>query len=107
MPVGIVNVEPGLNYGSGAANVQVTNASAVLLAAHPNRRHAIFLNQDASAAAYLNIAATAVIGLGIKLGPGDSYEMTPGRNLTTAAIYAIAASTINVSVLQGVDAGAP
>lgn len=88
---------------AGLANVPatVTNASAQLLAANAARQYLLIQNKDAAGAIYINFGAVATIANGIKLNPGDSYELSAA--VSTQSIFAISdiASNSNVLTVQG------
>ena len=86
------------------ANTQktVTTTSAQLVAALATRKYLLVQNKDATGNIYLNFGAgAATTANGLKIGPGQSYELN--CNISTAAIQAIGdvASNANVIVIEG------
>jgi hypothetical protein len=83
----------------------VTTTSQQALAANPDRKYAMLIN-DSDTVIYIKIGAPAVVGEGIRLNPnGGSYEMSSAiGNLHTGAINAIHGGTgnKNLLVLEGV-----
>lgn len=83
----------------------VTTTSQQALAANPDRKYAMLIN-DSDTVIYIKIGVLAVVGEGIRLNPnGGSYEMSSAiGNLYTGAINAIHVGTgnKNLLVLEGV-----
>lgn len=100
-PTGSVTVE---NTGGAftQAAAAVTNSSAQLLPANPNRRYLLIQNNDASGIIYLNLAgAAATIAGGLKIFNGGSYECQ--GFVPRGAINAIGsiANNPNIVVVEG------
>ena len=79
-------------------------ATGVVLAANPNRKYALIIN-DSDSYIYLKIGVDAVLNEGIRLNPnGGSYELCAANgNLATGAINGIAsAAAKNICVTEGV-----
>lgn len=83
----------------------VTTTSQQVLAANPDRKYAMLIN-DSDTVIYIKIGAPAVVGEGIRLNPnGGSYEMSSAiGNLHTGAINAIhgGTGTKNLLIAEGV-----
>lgn len=87
-------------YTQAAATV--TSASAQLLAAKADRRYLLIQNKDAAGLLYVNLAgAAATAANGIRIGPGDSLELTSFAPI--GAVFAIGdiASNANVVTAEG------
>jgi hypothetical protein len=84
--------------------VSVGVADGVVLAANPAAKYRMFQNDSTSATIYLFCNGTAALSTGIKLLPGDSYEMSLAvGNMDNRAIHGIAsAATTNLLVTEGV-----
>ena len=71
------------------ATVNVTDTSAIILAANPNREYLCITNLTAESI-FLSAGNPAVLNSGWPiLSAGASLEMFNGQNLTEEAIYAI------------------
>jgi len=82
--------------------VAVQTASTVVLAANPNRRYAVFMN-DSNKSIYLSLGATAVLHAGIELSATNGHYEINDSNLFLGAIYAIAEGGDKVlTVTEGV-----
>lgn len=84
-----------------AAHV-VTNASGQLLAANVVRRYLLVQNNDAGGDVWVRVdGAAAVVGQGVKIAPGGSWEIA--GYVPTGAVMAIGsvASNANVVTVEG------
>ena len=88
---------------AGLTNVNntVTSASAQLLAANGARQYLLIQNKDASGFVYVNFGAAATIANGIRIGPGENFELSAA--VSTQSVFAIGdiASNTNVLTVQG------
>jgi hypothetical protein len=77
----------------------VTNASAQMIAANATRRYLFVQNNDATGVIYLNVAgAAATVANGIRILPGESFEMA--NPAPSAAIFAIGSIASNANVIS-------
>jgi hypothetical protein len=92
-------VPPLDNPAQGAVSVGI--ASTAILAANPDRRYLLLVN-DSNANIYVSLGAAAVLYTGIRLNAGGGwYEMLDGQNLYTGAVNAIAAAAAkNLTYLE-------
>jgi len=97
MPLHIEIVE-SLDYAAPVSPVTIGTSSATLVAANESRKYLRILNTGA-AAIYLAFGATAVVGSGIYVGAGGTFEMTID-NLTTEAVTAKSSGADNVVYVQ-------
>jgi hypothetical protein len=81
------------------ATVSVTTSSIAVLSADARRKYALISNGGA-AGLWLSHGGTAVVGTGVYVPAGASYEID-ADNLWTGAVAGIAASgTLTVGVLE-------
>lgn len=78
----------------------VTNASASLVAASSTRQYLLIQNKDATGNIYVSTNGTTTAANGVKIGPGESYEMPFGCALAITALGDIA-SNANIVVVEG------
>lgn len=100
-PTGNVNIE-NVNGDFEQAQITVTNASGVAVAANNLRRYLLIQNKDSSADIFVTVDGTdATSGNGVKIAAGGSYELQ--GFVPKGAIKAIAsvASTSAVVVVEG------
>lgn len=97
MPLHIEIVE-SLNYADPIDPVTIGTSSATLIAANESRKYLHILNTGA-APIYLAFGATAVVGSGIYVAAGGTFEMTI-NNLTNQAVTAKSGSSGNVVYVQ-------
>ena len=97
-----------LNTGAPNVTTTITNptvatSTTMLLSSNASARYRFFENNDI-ADAWLAIGAAAVVGQGIKIRAGGSYEMSPQiGNMDTRQINAISTSgSLAFSVSEGV-----
>lgn len=87
-PTGNVTIANPVQASATQGAAAVTNASAQLLAANADRKYLLIQNKSASGSIWLNLAGNAATTAnGVKLGPGDAYEMNCAT--LTGAIFAI------------------
>lgn len=79
----------------------ITNASAELVASNTNRQYLLIQNKSASGAIYINFGATATLANGIRLNPGDSYEMSDVISIQAINAIGSIASNPDVVVVEG------
>ncbi|KKN05830.1 hypothetical protein LCGC14_1083380 [marine sediment metagenome] len=58
----------------------VVAATTLVIAAAPNRKYLRVQNDDGALTVWIKIGAAAVLNQGIKLGPGEYYEMRQDKN---------------------------
>lgn len=82
--------------------VDVGTTSTQVLAANPNRKYAIFMN-DSDTVIYLAFGAAAQVGSGIRLAENGGYYEITWNNPCTAAVYAIHSGigTKRLTVVEG------
>lgn len=93
------NVPPqSANFANAQGSVGV--ASALLVNANANRRYLLIQNNDSAATLRLRFGSAATAVTGIKIGPGQFYEMADVQS--TQAIHALAdIATTNVVIVEG------
>lgn len=98
--VNVTGMVPSRATG-GNASATVTNASAQLVASSGTRNYLLVQNKSGTGTIYLCFNAAATVANGIRLKPGESYELN--CNVLTAAINAIGdiASNPDVVVVTG------
>lgn len=98
--IAVSSLTPSRFTGSNTQKT-VTTASALLVAANANRAYLLIQNKDATGNIWIAFNASATPANGVKLGPGQSYELN--CNIPTAVVYAIGdvASNSNVVVVEG------
>lgn len=79
----------------------VTNASGQLLPGNGQRQYLLIQNNDATGVLWISFGVPAVVGAGVRVIPGGSFEL-PGT-VTTGEVYAIGsvANNPNVVVVEG------
>ena len=81
-----------VTYAHTAVNVD--DSTTIVLAENANRKYARIQNDDASLIVWLRVGEAAVANEGIRLDPGDDFEMTQGKNnVDPRVINAIASAT--------------
>lgn len=99
--VAVSGLTPSRFAGANTAKT-VTTSSASLVAALATRSYLLIQNKDATGSIYIRFGtSTAYVSIGIKIGPGQSYEQN--CNVTTGAMTAIGdiASNPNIVVVEG------
>ena len=94
--VNVTGLVPSRATG-GNASATVTNASAQLVAASSTRNYLLVQNKSATGTIYLCYNGSATVANGIRLKPGESYELN--CNVLTAAINAIGDIASNPAVV--------
>lgn len=82
----------------------VTNASTVLLASNANRKYLFVQNNDPAGIVYLGLDWTAAtVAKGVRLLPGESFEMSGNAYVIVGTVTAIGsiASNTNVVTVEG------
>lgn len=74
-----------------SGKVSVTAASGVILAANPKRTYASIQNTS-GVALWLGLGSDAIVGEGMVINPGQTYEFTRGSNPFIGTLYGILAS---------------
>lgn len=78
----------------------ITGANLQVLAANTARKYLLIQNNDSSVTITVNFGAVAVVGQGVKIGPGGAYEMADVQS--TQSINIIGSGvTGNVIVVEG------
>lgn len=80
----------------------VTNSSAELVASNASRQYLLIQNKSASGAIYINFGTTATLANGVRLNPGDSYEMSDVISIQAINAIGSIASNPDVVVVEGV-----
>ncbi len=62
------------------AAVDVNDSNTVVAAATAGRKYLQIQNDDAALIVWLKVGATAVANEGIRLGPGEEFEMRQDKN---------------------------
>jgi hypothetical protein len=96
---GNVSINDIFNFTNAAATV--TNASASLVAALPNREYLLIQNKDSAGTIFVNFGAAATVANGIRIVPGGYLELA--NKVSPQQIFAIGdiASNANIVVCQG------
>ena len=102
-PNGNVTVTSVINNGAfSQAQATVTNVSAQLVAANPQRRYLMVQNKDAAGSVFVNLAgAAATEANGILIEPGGNLELS--ARCPTGALFFIGdvATNTNVVIVEG------
>ena len=96
--VAVTQNAPARSSGFTSAAVNVTNASAQILAANTGRQYLLVQNNHASASVFLNFGAAATLAGCIKVIPGGAFELGAGV-VCTQAIHAIGDTALNANVV--------
>lgn len=81
-------------------NVDVDNTTTEVAALNTDRKYLRVQNDDAALIVWLKVAAVAVASEGIRLGPGEDFEMRRDKNnLDNRAVNAIASAVGPAAVL--------
>lgn len=81
-------------------NVDVDNTTTEVAALNTDRKYLRVQNDDAAFIVWLKVAAVAVANEGIRLGPGETFEMRRDmNNLDNRAVNAIASAAGPAAVL--------
>ena len=67
-----------VTYAHTAVNVD--NSDTELVADTPKRKYLRVQNNDAALIVWVRVGEAAVVNTGIRLGPGDEFEMTAAKN---------------------------
>lgn len=99
---GTITVAPVRSAGAAVhAQSAVTAVDSEILAANALRSFLLIQNKDLAGTAWVNlngVAATAANG--IRIGPGESFELS-GTWMTTAAIHAISDVNLSLLIIEG------
>ncbi len=93
-----ISITPNKTVPTNASST-VTTISTQIVATSTSRNYLIISN-DSSNTIYLGIGANAVLGKGIRLATGTSYEMKLDQNMFTAGVWAITTASSNVSYIE-------
>lgn len=87
------------NFANTTATV--TNVSAPMIVGNALRQYLLIQNKSTTGSIYINFGSVATVLNGLKIGPGDSYEMQAAQS--SGAINAIGdiASNANIVIVQG------
>lgn len=91
-PVGVTSTNQTLT---------VTNASQALVAANTSRKFFFIQNNDAAGIIYVTFGATSTTTLGVKLSPGQSWQITSNAPIGSVNLIGSIASNANVVYVDG------
>ena len=89
------------NFVATNYNPTITNTSSAARAAMPLRRYLMIQNNHATGIIYVVFGATATAALGIKIGPGQNYELNNVVPNNSVNIIGDIASNTSVVIVEG------
>lgn len=86
-----------VTYAHTTANI--VDSTTEVIAAAPARKYLRLQNDDGALSVWIKVGADAVLNEGIKLGPGEDYEMRQDKNNVDARVVNGIASAAGPAVV--------